>query len=249
MQIINIALVEIRRLWLQPFVWITLGITFFIMSLMFLVLLNNFYAEVQVKYTGQATAPGLTDIVFAPMYFWSALIGAFMLPLFAMRSITEERVRNQFVLLSSAPLPTYVVIVSKWLALFSVVLAFSLLCLVFPLTIINFTSLDWGKIFAALIGVSLFQGSYAAICLWLSACTRNLLFAVLSSLGALFLLFVLFISGAATDDSSMFTYISNFSHFLPALSGLISSQDIFYYLIILALFLSLATIRLRFKRD
>ena len=45
----SITLMEIRRIWLQPFVWIILGSIFFILALMFLVLLNNFYAEVQVK--------------------------------------------------------------------------------------------------------------------------------------------------------------------------------------------------------
>ena len=222
----NITLIEIRRIWLQPFVWIILGSMFFILALMFLVLLNNFYAEVQVKFAGLANAPGLTDTVFSPMFFWDALIGALMMPLFAMRTLTEERVRNQFVLLTSAPLASHKIVLSKMLALFTVILAFALLSLIFPLSIANFTDLDWGKIFAAVLGISLFQCSYSAICIWLAASTQNLLFAVLSSLGALFLLFVLFISGASTDDSSLFTYLSNFAHFLPAISGLLSSQYI-----------------------
>ena len=248
MLFINISINEIRRLWLQPFVWVILGIIFFILAMMFLVLLNNFYAEVQVKFTGLKNAPGLTDTVFAPMFFWYALIGALMMPLFTMRLLTEEKVRHQFVLLSSAPVAPYIIVLSKMLALVTVILAFALLSFMFPLSIAKFTNLDWGKIFAAVLGVCLFQGSYAAICLWLASCTQNLLFAVLSSLGALFLLFVLFISGASTDESSLFTYLSNFAHFLPALSGLLSSQDIFYYVIITALFICLATIRLRYKR-
>ena len=249
MLIATITANEIRRIWLQPLVWVMLGVTFIIMALLFLVLLNNFYAEVQVKFAGLANAPGVTDSVISPMFFWAAIIGALMMPLFAMRVLTEERIRQQFVLLSSAAVSYRVITVSKMLALLSVIFAFTLLCAIFPLSIIQFVALDWGKIIAALIGMVLFQCSFAAVCLWLASTTSNLVFSVLSSLGALFLLFVLYISGASAEDSSLFTYLSNFSHFIPTLSGLVASQDIFYFIITSALFVGLTVIRLRFKRD
>ena len=248
MLITTITANEIRRIWLQPLVWVTLGITFFIMALLFLVLLNNFYAEVQIKFTGLANAPGVTDTVLSPMFFWAAIIGALMIPVFAMRVLTEERIRQQFVLLSSAAVSCRAIVIGKMLAIISVIFVFALLCVIFPLSIAKFVDLDWGKIFAAIIGVVLFQCSFAAICLWLAASTRNLIFSILSGLGALFLLFVLYVSGASTADSSLFSYLSSFSHFIPTLSGLITSQDIFYFVITSALFIGLAIIRLRFKR-
>lgn len=240
---------EIRRIWLQPLVWVILGITFVIMALLFLVLLNNFYADIQVKFAGVANAPGVTDSVFSPMYFWSAIIGALMMPLFTMRAITEEKVRHQFTLLSSAPVSCRLITGSKMLAQVSIIVAFALLNLLFPIAIAQFVDLDWGKIFAALCGVLMFQISFTAICLWLAACTQNLIFSVLSSFTVLFLLFVLFISGASSEDSSLFTYLSNFAHFLPSLSGVIASEDVIYFAVITALFLSLTVIRLRFKRE
>ena len=240
---------EMRRIWLQPLVWIILGVTFIIMTLLFLVLLNNFYADTQVKFAAAANAPGVTDSVFSPMFFWSAMIGALMMPLFAMRTITEEKVRHQYTLLSSAPVTCRLIVSSKMLALISVVLAFAILNLLFPASIMQFVDLDWGKILAALCGMILFQSSYAAICLWLASCTQNLIFSVLSSFTALFLLFVLFISGASAEESNLFTYLSNFSHYLPTLSGLVTSQDVFYFIITTALFVSLTVVRLRFKRE
>lgn len=249
MIIATMTINEMRRIWLQPLVWVILGITFIIMALLFLVLLNNFYAVTQVKFAGLTNAPGVTDSVLSPMLFWSAIIGALMMPLFAMRVLTEEKIRHQYALLSSAPVSCRAIVSSKMLALLSVIFAFAMLNFVFPASIAKFVDLDWGKILAAMLGVILFQCSYAAICLWLAACTRNLIFAVLSSLGALFFLFVLFISGASAEGSSLFTYLSNFSHFLPPLSGLLTSQDVFYFVITTAMFISLAVIRLRFKRE
>ena len=248
MLITTITVNEIRRIWLQPLVWVVLGITFIIMTLLFLVLLNNFYAEVQVKFAGLANAPGVTDTVLSPMFFWAAIIGALMIPVFAMRVLTEERVRQQFVLLSSASVSCRVIVISKMLALISIIFAFALLCTIFPLSIAKFVDLDWGKVFAAIIGMMLFQCSFAAICIWLAASTNNLIFSILSGLGALFLLFVLYIAGASAEDSSLFTYLSSFSHFMPTLSGLVTSQDIFYFVITTVLFVGLAIIRLRFKR-
>ena len=249
MQFTAITLSEMRRIWMQPLVWIVLGITFIILALLFLVLLNNFYAEIQVKFAGVANAPGVTDSVFSPMFFWSAIIGALMMPLFTMRIITEEKVRHQFTLLSSAPISCRLITSSKMLALISIIIVFAILNLLFPVAIMSFVDLDWGKIFAAICGVILFQISFTAICLWLAACTQNLIFSVLSSFTVLFLLFVLFISGASAEDSSLFSYLSSFSHLLPSLSGLIAGQDVIYFVVITVLFLSLTVIRLRFKRE
>ena len=245
----NLLVNELRKIWLQPLVWVMLGLMFIIMALLFLVLLNNFYAEVQVKYAGIPNAPGVTDTVLSPIYLWSAIIGALTMPLFAMRILTEEKVRRQFVLLSSSPVSCRAIVLSKMLGLFSFVLAFAALNLIFPASIAPFVNLDWGKVLAGVLGIILFQMSYASVCLWLAACTQNLVFAVLSGLGALFLLFVLYMSGASTNsESALFIYLSNFSHFLPFLAGLISSKDILYFLIVAALFSGLAVIRLRFKR-
>ena len=95
----------------------------------------------------------------------------------------------------------------------------------------------------------MFHISFTSICLWLATCTQNLIFSVLSSFTVLFLLFVLFISGASTEEDSLFTYVSSFSHLLPSLAGLISSQDVIYFTVITVLFISLTIIRLRFKRE
>ena len=89
---LSILLNEIRRIWIQPLVWVVLGITFVIIALFFLVLLNNFYLEVQTKFAGSDNPPGVTDSVFHPMLFWSTIIGALMMPVITLRSITEEKI-------------------------------------------------------------------------------------------------------------------------------------------------------------
>ena len=247
---LTITLNEIRRIWLQPLVWVVLGITFVVIALLFLVLLNNFYSETQVKFAGLPYAPGVTDAVLYPMLFWSTIIGALMVPIFTLRLVTEEKIRQQHILLSSAPISCRLIVFSKLCALLSVVVAFALLNLIFPATIANYVNLDWGKIISGIVGMIFFQLSFAAACLWIATLTKNLMFTLLSCLGLFVLSFVLFFSGSSESSSSeLFLYLSNFSHVLAPLSGLISSQDIFYFALVTILFSALAVISLRFKRE
>ena len=249
MNIFNIASNEVRRIWLQPLVWIVLGLTFLLIALLFLVFLNNFYSEIQVKFAGLDNAPGVTDSVIYPMLFWSTIIGALMMPIFTLRIITEEKIRQQNILLMSAPISCRAIVSSKLIAIFSVILAFSLLNLIFPATIMSFVELDWGKIFAGILGLMLFQFSYACICVWIATLTQNLMFTLLSCLAIFMFFFIIFFSASSEDSASpLFLYLSSFSHVLAPLTGLIASADIFYFVIISFLFASLAVIHLRFKR-
>lgn len=238
-----------RRIWLQPLVWVILGAVFVALALLFLVLLNNFYIEIQVKYAGIASAPGVTDSTITPMLFWSAFIGSAMLPIFCARITTEERLLGQHVLLSSAPVSAIAVCTGKLLALCSLVAMLALLNYIFPASIANYVDLDWGKINAGILGAALFQISFAALCLWLASYSQSIIFTVLTSYGALLFLFILYYSGSSLNsESSLFIYLSNFSHLLPMLSGLINSQDILYFVLMTILFFSLSVIRLRYSQ-
>ena len=246
----TILLNEMRRIWMQPLVWIVLGLTFLIIALLFLVLLNNFYLDIQVKFSGNANAPGVTDSVFYPMLFWSSIIGALMMPIFTLRIITEEKIRRQDTLLTCAPIKCTTIITTKLLAIVSVAVGFALLCLIFPLTLSTMVALDWGKIAAGIIGMLLFQTSYAAICVWVATLTQNIMFTLLSCLGAFLLSFILFYSATSEQSASnLFLHISSFTHLLSPLSGLITSTDVFYFLIVTLLFSTLSIIHLRFKKD
>lgn len=243
----SIAKNEIRRLWLQPLVWVILAATFVIITLLFLVSLNLFFTDTQVKYAGLSNAPGVTDTVIAPLLFWSAIIGTMILPIFTLRIMTEEKIRKQYVLLSTAPVSAFSIVAGKALGLFSIIAVFSLLIVSFPALVSYYVLLDWGKIMTGIIGSILFQMSFGLLCIYLASFTQNVIFSVLSNYAALLFLFMLYFSGSAySSESTLFIYLSNFSHLLPTLTGLLDSQDIFYYLIFSATFFLLTVTRLRF---
>ena len=227
---LSIILNEARRIWIQPLVWVVLGLTFIIIALLFLVLLNNFYLDIQVKFAGNENAPGVTDSVFYPLLFWSTIIGALIMPIITLSTVTEEKIRKQDILLTSAAISCSSIIVSKLLAITTVATAFAGLTLIYPVTLNSMVTLDWGKIFAGIVGMLLFQISFASVCLWIATLTQNIMFILLSSLGVLLLSFILFFSATSESSTSeLFLYLSSFSHALNALSGLITSRDIIYF--------------------
>ncbi|MEM8845307.1 MAG: hypothetical protein AAGB35_09740 [Pseudomonadota bacterium] len=250
MKILTIAANDMRRIWFQPLVWIVLGLTFIVVALLFLVFLSNFINDIQVRFSGSEQAPGVTDSVFYPTLFWSSIIGALMMPIFTLRIITEEKIRKQHVLISSSPLAKYKIITGKTIALLSVIVVFALMNLSFPATISLTTNLDWGKIWAGVVGMIFFQFSYTCVYVWIASLSQNIMFTLLGCFGFFLLSFVLFFSATSQGSTSeLFLYVSGFSHMLAPLSGLITSQDIFFYIIGGITFLSLAIVKLRYSSE
>lgn len=250
MTAIHITLNDMRRIWLQPLVWIMLGLTYLVIALLFLVFLSNFINEIQVKFAGMEQAPGVTDSVFYPVLFWSSIIGALMMPIFTLRLITEEKIRKQDVLLSSSPIAKFKIITGKTLALLSVILVFALLNLTFPAVLALTVNLDWGKLLAGVTGLIFFQFSYTCVYIWIATLTHNSMFTLLGSFGFFLLSFVLFFSATSQGSTSeLFLYLSGFSHMLAPLSGLLSTQDLLFYVIGGIAFLCLATIKLRYSKE
>ena len=119
---------ELKRIWFSPIAWVLFAVALFILGLLLLILLNNFYSEVQAKLVGLTRAPGLTDLVIAPYMFWVAVVGFLLVPLFAVRSSTEERYFGSNLLLSSAPVSATQIVLGKYFALVLLALIFTIIC-------------------------------------------------------------------------------------------------------------------------
>ena len=82
--------------------------------------------------------------------FWVAVVGILIVPLFAVRSSTEERHIGSNKLLSSAPVSATQIVFGKYLALVLLAFIFTLLCSSFALVLGYFTAIDYGKTAAGL---------------------------------------------------------------------------------------------------
>ncbi|MGI9303972.1 MAG: ABC transporter permease subunit [Gammaproteobacteria bacterium] len=241
--IFTIARNELRRMFYSPLAWAVLAIVLFILGLMFLIFVENFVNEIQTRFAGQKSAPGVTDSVVAPLFLWAGVIMLAVSPLLTMRAFSEERQRETLTLLTSAPVSITEIVLGKYLGLLLFIVVMLGLIMLMPLGLITGTSLDWGKIAAGLLGLFLLLASFAAAGLYLSSLTATPLIAAAGSFGLLLFLVVLYISGNSQGEASeLFIYLSHFGHFLSFLEGLFDSSDLVYYLLFIAGFIVL-TIR------
>ncbi len=241
---------ELKRVWYSPIAWILFGLALFVLGLLLLFLLSNFYSEIQTKLVGLEQAPGLTDLVIAPYLFWVAIVGSLIIPLFAVRSCTEERQQGANLLLTSAPLSIVQIVLSKFSVLAILALIFILVCSSYVLVLGYFTPIDYGKIAAACVGVFLFLSSLCAAALFLANLTRTPIIATSTILALLLGLFLLYMSGSATASSSeLFLYLSSYTHLFSSLSGSIDTTHISYFILFTILFLGLSIWNLTYRRS
>ena len=240
---------ELKRIWFSPIAWVLFALALLILGLLLLVLLNNFYTEVQDKLIGLKQAPGLTDLVIAPYMFWVAVVGIILVPLFAVRSSTEERQFGSDVLLNSAPLSVTQIVVGKYLALTLLALLFTMVCSSYALILGYFTVIDYGKTLAGMFAIFLSISSFNAAALFIANLTRTPIIATAGILGALLIMVMLYLSGSATASSSeLFLYLANFSHLTYLIGGSIDTAHVAYFILFAILFLVLCIRHLQLKK-
>ncbi len=240
---------ELKRIWVSPIAWILFSVALLVLGLLLLILLNNFYSELQAQLVGLERAPGLTDLVIAPYMFWVGVVGILLVPLFAVRSNTEERQSGSHVLLNSAPVSATQVVLGKYFALAFSAFIFTLICSSYALLLGYFTAIDYGKTAAAVLAVFLFISSFCAAALFIASLTRVPIIATAAILGLLLLFVMLYMSGSASASSSeLFLYLSNFPHLTNLLTGSIDTQHLAYFLLTMVLFLILCIRKLSHER-
>jgi len=195
-------------------------------------------------YVGHFYENGIADLtVFFGFHPWLYL---FLVPAISMRLWAEERKSGTMELLLTLPVPLWASVVGKYLAAW----AFTgvALFLTFPIWItVNYLgSPDNVVIFASYIGSFLMAGSYLAIGACISGATNNQVIAFVVSVVVCFLFTV---SGAPlvldffhswaplplTDAISSFSFVT---HFQAITTGVLDFRDVFFFLSLIALFLT-----------
>jgi len=245
MVIVTIALREFRSLFLSPLAWAILAVVQIIMAYMFRIQLDAF-VQLQPQLAAREGAPGLTDIVVAPLLGNAAIVLLLIAPLLTMRLISEERRSQSLTLLFSAPVSMTEIILGKYTGIVAFFLVILALIVFMPLTLVlGGNALDMGKFAAGVLGLALMIASFAALGLFMSALTSYPGVAAVSSFGVLLLLWILdWAGGKETAASGLFGYLSLVRHYESFLKGVFNSADLLYYLLFIATFLVLAIRRL-----
>jgi gliding motility-associated transport system permease protein len=239
-----ITLRELRSMFFSPLAWTLLAVVQFILAWIFLVQVEEFM-QIQPRLAKLATAPGITDLVTIPLLNTASLIIMFLIPLMSMRLFSDEYRSGTFSLLLSAPISMTAIVLGKYLALIIFLAIILVLTAAMPLSLLLGGNLDLGKLAAGLLGLELALAGFAAIGLFFSSITSRPTVAATGSYGLLLFLWIINLaSGAEGKGSVLFAWISPTSHLHNMFSGLVTSMDLIYFLLLILTFLALCVRRL-----
>ncbi|HEX7381916.1 MAG TPA: ABC transporter permease [Nevskiaceae bacterium] len=246
--VMSIARVETRRIFASPLAWAVLAVLQVILGVFF-VLYVNAYAQASMGFSNPAM--GVSDYIGGGLYSTANVILLLVVPLMTMRLFAEERKSGSLTLLLSAPASLIEIVVGKFLGLAVFLLAAIVLLAGMSFTLLAGTNLDIGRIFAGLLGLLLMMLAFGAAGLFVSTLTREPVIAAIVTFGLLLLIWIL--QAVAQSPSVPYAqaigYLSLMEHFENLRRGLVSTEDVAYYILFIVLFLWLAVLRLDMERN
>ncbi|GAB6047836.1 ABC transporter permease [Methyloparacoccus murrellii] len=235
---------EFRSLFLSPLAWTILGVIQIILAYMFLAQLD-YYLMVQARIAGMEEAPGITDLIVAPLFGNAGVILLLVTPLLTMRLISEERRNRTLSLLFTAPVSMAEIVLGKYLGVIAFLLVMVGMILLMPLSLLLGGGLDGGKLAACVMALTLLLAGFAAVGLYMSALAAQPTVAAVSTFGALLLLWIIdWSSQASGKGGGVLEYLSLLRHYEGLLKGLITTTDLLYFVLFITTFLVLSIHRL-----
>lgn len=192
--ILTIAARELRGLFLSPLAWTLLAVVQGLLAWIFLILVDDF-RNLQGRLALLDNAPGVTDLVAAPLFRVAAWVLLLLTPLLTMRLLSEERRAGTLDLLLSAPVGSTAIVLGKYLGVVVFLSGMIVLVALMPLALTVGAPLDFGKLLAGVLGLILLAGSFTAAGLYLSALTIQPVLAAMATFGLLLLLWVVDVAG------------------------------------------------------
>lgn len=247
--ILKIAKAELSTLFYSPIAWLILIIFAFQAGLTFSDLISA-----QLRYQSLGYHP--YNLTSRLLLGYSGVFGAMQknlflyIPLLTMGLMSREYSSGSIKLLYSSPITNFQIIFGKYLSMLVyafVLTGILLVCLIFTACVVK--SFDYSFAFTGLAGIFLLICAYAAIGLFMSTLTS---YQVVAAVGTLTLLAILNFVGNVGQDIAFvrdITYwLSISGRSTTLLEGLICSEDVLYFIIVVILFVWLSVLKLRFAR-
>jgi len=229
--ILNIALRELRSLFLSPLAWIILGVIQTIMAWKFLGFID-YYFSIQADLIRIKDTPGVTDLVVAPLFDFSKVLLLIICPLITMRLLSEEKQSGSIKLLLSSPISMTEIVLGKYLGALLFFIFVILMIGIMPLSLLSSTDLDMGKFAAGMLGQLLTISAFIALGLFMSAISKQPVNAAAGTFGLLILFLIINIAGnATTEGNNFFDTLSITHHSIQMLRGIVNTADIMYFVL------------------
>lgn len=241
-----VAYRELRNYFVSPIAYVVLAGFLLLCGWFFWIYLMQFSTYVSVYAQFQQPQMleqlNLNDMVMAPLLQNMVVIFLIMMPLVTMRLFAEERAQGTDELLLTSPIDTLEIALGKFLGaglFFAVMLACTLL---YPAILLYYGDPEVGSIVTGYGGILLVGLSFIALGLFTSTLTDNQIVAAVSAFVILLLFFAIGWPANTVGETAgaVLSYLSLTEHLQPMVEGLVVSDDVIYFLSIIAVALFLS---------
>ncbi len=207
----------------------------YIVITLFLIILGWFFTATLFINNGEASMRSAFSYI--PILF------LVFVPAITMRTIAEEKKSGTFELLVTMPIFDSEIIIAKYLASLSLIMAAVFGTLVYLITLTSMGNLDGGEVFGGYLGLFLMGGAYVSLGILASSLTENQIIAFILAFVFAFFFFIInkILMFMPAFLTSFLEYISIDYHFENIARGVIDTRDVIYYLSLSFLCLFLAT--------
>lgn len=240
----------IRKEWAILFAsyigWGMLAIFALVMGVLYTQSLSE-YMQVMLGHVPTVEQIGLTKYIGANLFGAASYLMLIFIPLLSMRLLAEEQKNLTMAFMLSAPISLSEIVLGKFFSLISF-LMLMLAYLVLIISVLNsWTDIDFGYVFANMLGLTMLITSFSAISLFVSSLTRQPILA--ATLSFLVLILFLFLEQiVAQQTNTIWAYLSMMQRYKSFALGLLSTADIAYYLLVTGVFIYLTVRKLEHQR-
>ncbi|MDD3039996.1 Gldg family protein [Bacteroides sp.] len=246
----KIAKAELNTLFCSPIAWLILIIFAFQAGLTF----SDLIAD-QLRYLALNYRPynltGSLLVGYTGVYSDMQNNLYLYIPLLTMGLMSKEYSSGSIKLLYSSPITNIQIIIGKYISM--IVYALILVVILFAYFIYTacvVENFDYSFALTGILGIFLLVCAYGAIGLFMSTLTAYQVVAAVGTLTILAVLNFMANVGQNIDFVRDLTYwLSLAGRSDKFLQGMICSEDVFYFIIVIALFLSLSILKLKFERS
>lgn len=224
---------------------------FFASPIGYLFLLAFLSVTLFVFFWGEAFfARNIADV--RPLFEWMPVLLIFLCAALTMRMWSEERRTGTLEFVSTLPVSGWEFVLGKFLACWWLLALALLLTLPLPVSVALVADLDWGPVLAGYLAAMLLGGAYLAIGLFVSARTDS---QIVSLIGACFLAGVFYLLGTPVLTNLMggawadvLRGLGTGARFESITRGVLDLRDLYYYVSLSAVFLTLNVHSLEVQR-
>ena len=180
------------------------------------------------------------ETVFISHISLTNILLLFIVPIFTMRLIAEEKKLRTFDLLLTAPITSTKIVLGKFFAAYAVVLVLVTLSFLYPLSTSWVADFNISLLASAYLSIALLTGIYTAIGLFSSSLTSSIMLSVF--LGVIFSISLFFVAmGGQFFSNPVYSavadYLSVSNHLDGFFRGNIVSSSIIFFFIVIGFFL------------